>query len=54
MVEIISMKPCAPELQALQLGYISGHRLRIVAKFGSDPSEERLQGTVMILVREES
>lgn len=49
MVEIISIKPCAPEL-----AYISGPILRIVAKFRSDPHEERLQCTVTVHAGEES
>lgn len=54
VVEIISIQPRAPELQELQLAYISGHLLRIVAKFRDDPDEERLQCTVTVHVGEES
>lgn len=54
MVEIISIKPRATELWELQLSYISGPLLRIVAKFRNDPHEERLQCTVTIHVGEES
>lgn len=49
MVEIISIKPCAPEL-----AYISGPILRIVTKFRNDPHEERFQCTVTIHAGEES
>lgn len=49
MVEIISIKPCAPEL-----AYISGPILRIVTKFRNDPHGERFQCTVTIHTGEES
>lgn len=49
MVEIISLKPCAPDL-----AYISGPILRILTKFRNDPHEERLQCAVTIHAGEES
>lgn len=49
MVEIISLKPCAPDL-----AYISGPVLRILTKFRNDPHEERLQCAVTIHAGEES
>ena len=54
MVEIIGIKPRAPELWELGLSYISGPLLRIVAKFRNDPHEETLQRTVTVHVGEES
>ena len=54
MVEIIGIKPRAPELWELGLPYISGPLLRIVAKFRNDPHEETLQRTVTVHVGEES
>ena len=49
MVEIISLKPCAPDL-----AYISGPILRILTKFRNDPHEERLHCAVTIHAGEES